>query len=127
MEALEELAPVLGLGTRTLHDHAIGKVPGKILGCAVICENGMFRICVESDDPGFHGPVSDQLDYYLVPVGTLSVSYEPISGIVSSQVFQGNLKSTEKKAMVEYMSPLSGMDIRLVPNPLVNKADRRGD
>jgi len=102
---LGELTAVFDLSEGRLYQHARG---GRVIG--INYDHGTWHFSVK---PGLEGPVSDKPQEYLVPPGKLRGVYpQLISGLVSSQLYVGNITSTKKKNLVELFGILSGANCR---------------
>ena len=78
---------------RRFEEHAKGIKETRILG--ITYEGGVFIFHCELGD--IKGPVSDIPEWYMLPWGTCGADKEFISGKVSGNVYQGQLKVYESR------------------------------
>lgn len=116
---LGELTDIFDLSDGCLYRHARA---GRVIG--IDYNHGAWHFSVR---PGLEGPVSDIPQEYLMPPGELHGVYpQLISGLVSSRLYAGEIKSTRKKNLVKLYGALSGANCRPLVDYQTDIEKRRG-
>ena len=107
-KCIDWLGTVYGLDEKTIWRHLKDESKGRFLG--VGWKDGQLLV---EGIPGVQSPLPAEAADYVLPRGTRFCYPEPISGAVSSQIFQGPLHQGEKYTLVQELAAVSGQIVEM--------------